>query len=125
MPAPRDANRRVLIVEDDEATREAFSLILSQAGYFPYAVSHGQEALTFLEGHPPPSVIVLDLMMPVMDGYQFLNHQAADGRLADIPVIVCSASGEIPLRAAQLRAGGYLSKPVDPPALVAAVARYC
>jgi CheY-like chemotaxis protein len=112
------------VVEDDEATREAFALILTGLGYRVSTADNGQVALDYLRGERP-SLIVLDLMMPVMDGYQFREAQRRDATLADIPVIVCSALGEAHDGAAALNAAAYLRKPVDPGALLDAVRRLC
>src|SRR5262245_12142796 len=117
--------KRVLVVEDNESTREAFSLILGMQGYSVGTAADGQAALDWLRSHGRPCVIVLDLMMPVMDGYQFRAEQRRDSALADIPVLVCTAAGERQVRPDQLQAAGYLNKPVDPPELVEAVRAQC
>jgi CheY-like chemotaxis protein len=112
----------VMVVEDNEATREAFGLILHTMGYRVATASNGQEALTQLqESAERPCVIVLDLMMPVMDGWQFRARQRQDRRVADIPVIVCSAAGDVQNRCAGLDAQAYLAKPIDPGELLAAI----
>lgn len=116
--------KRVLIVEDDEATREAFALVLRQAGYTTRTAANGHAALELLAHEPPPGLIVLDLSMPGMDGQQFRARQLGDPRLAHIPVIVCSASGRLRDRDGHLRAADYLDKPIDPPTLLAAVSRH-
>jgi CheY-like chemotaxis protein len=112
-------------VDDHESTREAFALILQGVGYRVRTADNGRDALDQLQGGEHPCVIVLDLMMPVMDGWQFRQAQKADARLADIPVVVCSAAGELPRRAGDLGAADYLSKPVDPRDLVEVVRRFC
>jgi CheY-like chemotaxis protein len=115
---------RVLVVEDNEATREAFSLVLG-LGDQVVTASDGRAALEWLRTHARPCVIVLDLMMPIMDGYQFRREQRRDESLASIPVIVCTAAGERSIRREQLQAAGYLAKPVDPLALLDAVRAQC
>jgi CheY-like chemotaxis protein len=120
----RPSSELVLVVEDHESTREAFALILTQVGYRVTTAGNGRLALESLRGERP-CVIVLDLMMPVMDGWQFRAEQRRDQRLADIPVIVCSAAGEVQSRAALLDAAGYLSKPIDVAALIDAVRQHC
>ncbi len=117
--------RSVLIVEDDEATREAFALILSQEGYRVETAGNGLAALERLRSSGRPGLIVLDLMMPVMDGLQLQEHLARDEELADIPVLICSAAGERGRRRLAIQPAGYLDKPIDPPTLVAAVRRHC
>jgi CheY-like chemotaxis protein len=81
----------VLIVEDETAARTGMEQILRHAGYSPVSAPNGQEALDLLRAGVPARVILLDLMMPVMDGWQFRREQLRDPRLAHIPVIVLSA----------------------------------
>jgi CheY-like chemotaxis protein len=115
----------VLIVEDDEATREAFALILSQDGYRVETAGNGLAALERLRSAQRPGLILLDLMMPVMDGLQFQEQLARERELSDIPVLICSAAGERVRRRLAVEPAGYLDKPIDPPALLAAVRRHC
>jgi CheY-like chemotaxis protein len=81
----------VLIVEDERAARTGMEKILALAGYAPVSAANGQEALELLRAGVPASVILLDLIMPVMDGWAFRREQLRDPRLAHIPVIVLSA----------------------------------
>jgi len=81
----------VLIVEDERAARTGMEKILLLAGYAPVSAENGQEALELLRSGVPASVILLDLIMPVMDGWAFRREQLRDPRLAHIPVIVLSA----------------------------------
>jgi CheY-like chemotaxis protein len=81
----------VLIVEDERAARTGMEKILLLAGYAPVSAANGQEALDLLRAGVPASVILLDLIMPVMDGWAFRREQLRDPRLAHIPVIVLSA----------------------------------
>jgi CheY-like chemotaxis protein len=81
---------RVLVVEDDEDIREAIALVVERQGCEPICVSHGLEALRYLQTCDRlPSVILLDLMMPVMDGWEFLRRR--DERAQAIPVVVITA----------------------------------
>ena len=75
----------VLVVEDDAAARQALVLLLGTEGYAVSAAANGQEALAFLRTRPPPDLILLDLMMPVMDGYEFRRVQRQDAALARSP----------------------------------------
>ena len=115
--------RYVLIVEDDFAIREAFTQILEDQGYTIESASNGQQALDLLGQRALPELILLDLMMPVMNGYQFRSVQQADARLAAVPVIVLSADSEAEV-AATISADGYLRKPVRLATLVEIVGRY-
>ena len=121
-PAPRP--RRVLIVEDNEVTRDVIALILESNGYEVSTADNGRAALERLRGGDRPGLILLDLMMPVMDGWQFREEQRRDRSLADIPVVVCTAAGEGAQNAA-LGVAELLSKPVEADDLLAAVRRHC
>jgi CheY-like chemotaxis protein len=86
--------KKLLVVVDDEATRMAVTLFLEGQGYAVAAAENGQEGLDHLCQNTPPSVILLDLMMPVMDGYEFKRAQRKDPTLASIPVVADSCSAE-------------------------------
>jgi CheY-like chemotaxis protein len=116
---------RILVVEDDEATRDALTLVLQASGYQVTTAANGQEALDALREPSPPCLILLDLMMPVMDGWQFRALQRQDPALAVIPVVLVSADGNTPQKAASLGAAGFIQKPVDVHALLDTVQRHC
>jgi CheY-like chemotaxis protein len=101
----------VLIVEDDEDLRDMMAQMLTIEGFAAASVSNGREALDYLHTADKPSVILLDLMMPVMDGWEFRRQQKADPDLAPVPVIVLSALDEG--RAAPVDADAFLKKPLD------------
>jgi CheY-like chemotaxis protein len=105
--------KTILIVEDDTATRDALTLILSAEGFAVVGAANGEEALGVLRSESPPDLILLDLMMPIMDGWQFRREQSVDPRLSAIPVVVLSADGNVQQKAASLRVAAYLQKPVD------------
>ena len=83
--------RRVMLVDDDEDIRTVLSEALQDAGYDVTCAASGREALTQLRGGYRPGLILLDLMMPVMDGWQFRNEQLGQAEIASIPVVVISA----------------------------------
>lgn len=112
--------RTVLIVDDDYDLRETMRDVLEEEGYRVQTASNGQEALDNLRDGESPEVVVLDLMMPVMDGWHFLDELKRDTALADIPVVVMSASQD---GAQRLGDKVFLSKPLDYHTLVATVAR--
>jgi len=116
------ALRQVLIVDDDADTREALSALLQVAGYSVVAACNGREALSCLRDSSLSSVgiIILDLIMPVMDGWEFLVHQSRDAALEQIPVIIVTAT---PLRA-PLSAEAVLIKPLQFDSLVQLIDRY-
>jgi serine/threonine-protein kinase len=102
----------VLIVDDEPATRQAMALALEAEGYRVTEAANGREALDALRCEPRPCLILLDLMMPVMDGWQFLRERMADPALAAIPVIVVSAASDDEARSVARGAAHYLHKPV-------------
>jgi CheY-like chemotaxis protein len=105
--------RLVLIVDDDEDIRAALCAVLEEVGYDPRAVANGREALDLLRAGPLPSLILLDLMMPVMDGWQFRAVQRADPALSRIPVVAITASGFSSEIVAQLGVQRCLAKPLQ------------
>jgi CheY-like chemotaxis protein len=115
---------RILIVEDDDEIREALMYVLEQQGYAVEEARNGREALELLHEHEAPRLILLDLMMPVMDGWQFRHAQLEDPQLARIPVVVLSAMTNLRARGADLHAAECLAKPVDLSHLLEAVSRY-
>src|SRR5262245_60743067 len=86
----------ILVVDDDPDVRDALVHLLSAEGYDAETANDGSEALARLKGTSPPSLVLLDLMMPVMDGFEFRVQQLQDPRIADIPVIVFSSGGDLP-----------------------------
>ena len=84
----------VLIVEDNADLRQLYRIALRGQGLQAVFATNGQEALNLLISSPAPRFIVLDMMMPVMDGWEFLNHKNQHPELSAIPVVVCSATAE-------------------------------
>jgi len=118
--------KTVLIVEDDPDLRAALAEVLQDGDYKPLLAENGAVALQELKSAArPPCVILLDVMMPVMDGREFRNVQQLDPALRGIPVIVLSAHAEASTAAAQMQAEGFLVKPVDLGTLMDAVERFC
>jgi DNA-binding response OmpR family regulator len=114
----------VLIVEDDEDLREMMAQLLTLEGFDAATVANGREALEYLHHNSTvPDVILLDLMMPVMDGWEFRRRQKADPALAPVPVIVLSALDQA--RAANLDATAFLKKPLDFDRLLTLVRTHC
>jgi CheY-like chemotaxis protein len=113
----------VLIVEDDRDTREMLGRFLELEGFDVQTAANGELALQVLQDERP-SVIILDLMMPVMNGWQFRVAQQSDPNLSRIPVVVVTAAGvreDIPA----INADGWLSKPVDFDRLLAMIGPLC
>ncbi len=110
---------RVLVVDDDPDIQEALVHILESDGHEVSKAGNGCTALEMLR-RQPPDVVILDLMMPAMNGWEFREAQMKDPRLARIPVIVISAAT---LRE-PIDADEFLPKPFEPSRLLELVARY-
>src|SRR5258706_9459662 len=104
-------HRPVLIVEDDEDLRDMMAQMLTIEGFDTATAANGREALDYLHATGKPNVILLDLMMPVMDGWEFRRQQKADPELAPVPVIILSALDQT--RASPVDAEAFLKKPLD------------
>ncbi|TMA50397.1 MAG: response regulator [Deltaproteobacteria bacterium] len=117
--------RSVLIVEDDFDVRDALSQLLEFEGYMVAGAANGQEAIDHLRSTPRPAAILLDLMMPVMDGFQFRSELMHDPTLASIPVIIISADASVAEKAARMGATAYLRKPIEVDALLHTLERFC
>ncbi len=115
----------ILIIEDDTDVREALADFLQDQGYQVAGAANGREALAVLRRIEPPCIILLDLMMPVMSGWEFRREQQQDPALAAIPVAVVTGIRNTVDRIAALNPVGYFQKPVDLSALLATVATYC
>jgi CheY-like chemotaxis protein len=114
----------VFIVEDDRDTREMLARFLELEGFEVREAANGQLALQSLREDATACVILLDLMMPVMNGWQFRKAQATDPSLSRIPVVVVTAAGgrdQIPA----IDADAWLSKPVDFDRLLATIDPLC
>lgn len=118
-----DVSRRILLVEDDFSIRETIAEVLEDEGFRVTCAANGAEALARLAAGDAPALILLDLMMPVMDGSEFRRLQRDDPRLADIPVVVLSAGHAADQRAASLGADGFLQKPFEVDSLLETVTR--
>jgi CheY-like chemotaxis protein len=119
------SNRRVLLVEDHADLRRSLTDLLQEIGYQVTPAAHGQEALELLESGPLPHLIVLDLVMPVMDGWEFRRRQRQDPALAAVPVVVISGGERPPHVSGFIDAASYLLKPIDYDVLLTTIARHC
>jgi CheY-like chemotaxis protein len=111
------------VVDDDEDILEAYGLLLESAGYAVATATNGQIALDVLHRGERPAVILLDLMMPVMNGWVFCEELAADPALADIPVLVFSGDHRALAHALPAGVRAMFKKPVDLGALLQAIAQ--
>jgi CheY-like chemotaxis protein len=116
--------RSILLVDDDDDLRTSLGHFLSDEGFPVHSARNGHDALMQLkEMMEPPGLILLDLMMPVMDGSQFLDERRRDDRLSRIPVVIMSAWTRD--RKAKDGVDAVLMKPIRPEQLVKIVERYC
>jgi CheY-like chemotaxis protein len=113
----------VLIVEDDDGARDALADCLELEGFSVASARNGKEALDYLHRAPLPKVILLDLFMPVMTGWEFRDAQKKDAAIADIPVVVVTAFSAGVTR--QIDAAVVMHKPLDLDRLVTVIRDYC
>jgi CheY-like chemotaxis protein len=113
--------RSLLLVDDDEDLRTVLQQLLSDEGFHVHTARDGLEALTVLREIEPPGLILLDLMMPVMNGWRFREEQTRDRRLAGIPVIAMSALAEVSAPP-NPRPLAFVSKPFNVDKLLARIA---
>lgn len=115
--------KNVLVVEDEPAVRQTIKDILEIQGYCVFTAADGKEGLDVLRAiAPEPCVILLDLMMPGMNGWQFLDTQRNDPALSMIPVVICSAYHE---SARAVKPSAIVAKPIQLDALLGAVQAFC
>jgi CheY-like chemotaxis protein len=117
-------NKRLLVVEDDITARELMSLLLAGEGYRVATAANGADALARLKDSDRPSLILLDLNMPVMDGPTFCARRGTGGA-ADIPVVVLSSATDAEEQGRRLGAVRSLNKPVDTIELIDTVRHCC
>jgi two-component system chemotaxis response regulator CheY len=114
MESLKTPRKTVLLVEDDDDERDALAALLEQEDYRVLQAPNGAEALKLLESQPGQcQLILLDLMMPIMNGWDFRKLQKRKAALADIPVVLMSAGAQIAFAVEDLDAAGYVTKPVE------------
>ena len=116
---------RVLLVEDDPDCREAVKALLESEGYNVTTAGDGQQALDRVRQQHDLCAILLDLMLPVRDGWWFRAQQLRDPDLAAVPVVIVSGAGQVDRAAQQLGVQDYIAKPVRPEQLCTILARNC
>jgi two-component system, chemotaxis family, chemotaxis protein CheY len=120
------ARRVVLVVDDDRDALDVITAILEDAGYDAIRAANGLEALGQLGDHKGRcDLILLDLLMPVMSGWDFRRKQRETPAFADIPVLLMSAGAHMATVSGELNAAGYLTKPVETSDLLEVVRRHC
>jgi CheY-like chemotaxis protein len=120
------ADKYILIVEDDDETAHGLADVLSIYGYRSRLAANGKIALDMLRRAPQEyCIILLDMMMPVMDGWTFLDQHGADAAISKIPVIIVSAALNTAARSSATRPVDVLPKPLDAEQLRSSLERYC
>lgn len=115
--------KSILVVEDEPALRQTLKDVLEIQGYRVYLAANGKEGIEQLQKiAPEPCVILLDLMMPIMSGWDFLDHQRTNPLFQNIPIVICSAYEE---SAKAIRPAAYVPKPVKLDQLLGAVKAFC
>jgi CheY-like chemotaxis protein len=115
----------ILLVEDDADIRQDLAELLRDEGYSVMTASNGAEALGQLRGGMRPRLILLDLMMPVMNGWEFRVEQLKDPELASIPVVLLSGAADVHHNASTLRVYDFLTKPIQLDRLFKTLERAC
>lgn len=110
--------KRIFVIEDDLHIRESLTEVLEIEGFNVFSAVNGQEALDILRQGERADLILLDLMMPVKDGFQFKQEQEQDPDLSKIPVIIMSANGNLSAKKELIGVKDYLKKPIDLEALL-------
>ena len=114
--------KTILVVEDDHDTRVSVRQQLEAEGYFVFSAANGKSALEILRRIKPPCLILLDLVMPVMDGEEFIRVIDSDPALHVIPVVVVTA---FPEKSKNLIAKALVQKPINLNTLLDVVQKYC
>ena len=112
---------KILVVEDDLVIQENLAALLADEGYEVVCASNGQEALELLSRSGMPRLILLDLMMPVMSGWELRAKLLQNDQLAQIPVVILSAVSDLRDQANTLAAAAYVEKPIALDALFSCV----
>ncbi|MGH9237686.1 MAG: response regulator [Vicinamibacterales bacterium] len=118
-------SKHILIVEDDRDVAQSVAEVLQSSGYGTGIAANGREALDYLQKNTQTDLILLDMMMPVMDGWQFREEQRKLPSLDSIPVVIVTADGNARGKAKAIQAAGLISKPVTIDGLLDEVERIC
>lgn len=113
----------ILVVEDDTSIRELLMELLESEGYRVASAVNGLEGIRYLQGNESPDLILIDLMMPVMDGYAFRTEQLKHAVWSKIPTVVMSAEANAKEKMKSFQISAFLSKPVDLETILKTVSR--
>jgi CheY-like chemotaxis protein len=116
--------KRILVVEDDNSIRELLVELLQSEGYEVASAVNGLEGLKYLQTQKNPDLILIDLMMPVMDGYAFRTEQMKNAQWSKIPVVVMSAEANAKEKMKSFGITAFLAKPVELDTILKTVEQY-
>src|SRR5687768_4222777 len=126
MTAETTAGKTLLIVEDNPATRESLAGVLETEGYRVIMAKNGREALDRLQSGPAPDLILLDMLMPVMDGWHFLGElKRSVSRIRSIPIVITTIGITSREWALDHGAAGFVQKPIEVQPLLEEIRRCC
>ena len=117
-----NVSRNILLIEDESDIRTILKDALEWEGYRVFTAANGKEGLEILQRMPTPHLILLDLMMPVMNGWEFADALQTDGAYVDIPILAVSAFSDLETT---IPAKGFIKKPVDLDLLLSLVKEHC
>lgn len=117
-----ESSKNILVVEDNKEIQDSIKLALEIEGYNVFTADNGREALDQLSKIPTPCLILLDLMMPIMNGWEFVEELNKNLMLSSIPVVVVSAFGD---QNRKPKSEGYIQKPIDLDLLLSTVSKHC
>jgi CheY-like chemotaxis protein len=115
------AGKTILVVEDNDVAREGLAVVLRREGYAVALAADGRQALDYLDANPAPDLILLDMLMPVLDGWAFLG--LLRGRADRVPVVVTTGTVLSREWAADHGCAGFVKKPIEAGALLEEVRR--
>lgn len=115
-------HKNILVVEDNIDIQENLKATLENEGFSVFTADNGREAIEQLSKIPTPCVILLDLMMPVMNGWEFVEEINKDIMLSTIPIVVVTAIGDAKKSP---KNAGYIAKPINLNALMGAISKHC
>lgn len=118
------SNKRIVVIEDDRDIRESITEVLETEGYQVTTASNGEEGLKILDTSARPGLILLDLMMPVKDGFQFWEDLSKLPELSTIPIVIMSAAGRMDEKRTRIPAREYLRKPIELDQLLTTVEKH-
>jgi CheY-like chemotaxis protein len=116
--------KRILVIEDDTSIRELLVELLESEGYAVASAINGLEGLKYLQSEIKPDLILIDLMMPVMDGYSFRTEQLKNPTWSMIPTVVMSAEANAKEKMKNFNITAFLSKPVELDTILKTVSRF-